>query len=56
MQKTIKELTDTELKAIAFDNLASIEQAQANIKAINQELQARREEIQTSTPKQEKKK
>lgn len=43
MNKTIKDFTDVELKAMVYDNLATIEQAQANIKAINQELQARTE-------------
>lgn len=43
MNKTIKELTDTELKALVYDNLALIEQAQVNITAINTELKARAE-------------
>lgn len=41
MNKTIKELSDVELKAAAYDNLAQIETCQENLKAINIELQSR---------------
>ena len=41
MNKTIKDFTIIELKSMAYDALATIEQAQANIKAINQELAER---------------
>lgn len=54
--KTIKNYTETELKAMAYENIITIEQAQANIKAINQELKARAEGKQTPVPKEEKKK
>ncbi len=36
--KTLSELTEIELKAAAYDNLAQMEQAQANLKVINEEL------------------
>lgn len=39
----MKELTDIQLKAIAYDNLVIIENAQANLKIINEELKARAE-------------
>jgi len=42
--KTIKELSIVELKATIYDHLANIEQSQAIIKAINQELQSRQEQ------------
>ena len=42
--KTIKDFTVVELKSMAYDALATIEQAQANIKAINQELAERAKE------------
>lgn len=44
MNKTIKDFTDTELKAFAYDNLATIEQSQANLKTINEELARRAKE------------
>lgn len=34
-------MTDTELKALAYDQLALIERSQANIRLINQELSER---------------
>jgi len=34
--------TDIELKALAYDNLVQIEQSQANLKLINQEIQQRK--------------
>lgn len=41
--KEIKDYTDTELKALAFDNLSQMEQCQVNIKVINEELKKRKE-------------
>lgn len=38
---TIKDISTNELKALAYDNLAQIEQCQINIKTINQELTSR---------------
>ena len=43
MQKTIKDFSVTELKAMAFDQIVSIEQSQNNLKVINQELVSRQE-------------
>lgn len=51
MNKKITDYTDTELKALAFDCMVSIEQQQNNIKVINQELTRRAEQ-----PKEEPKK
>ncbi len=59
MNKTIKDFTETELKAMAYDQLATIEQAQIVIKAINQELQARAGKTpveEVTPPKEEEKK
>ena len=39
--KTIKDLTEIELKALAYDALAMIERGQNNLKAINAELELR---------------
>lgn len=44
MQKTIKEYTVIELKAIAYDAISRIERAQIEIKAINEELVLRQQE------------
>lgn len=49
MNKNINELSDNELKAIAYDLIVSIEQAQNNLKFINSELQQR----QSPTDKKE---
>ncbi len=38
MNKEIKDMSVVELKAIAFDVLAGIEQGQNNLRVINQEL------------------
>jgi len=46
MQKTLKDFSDTELKAICYDELAKLEQAQNNIKVINQELASRAQNTQ----------
>lgn len=40
-QKTIKDYSITELKALVYDSLAIIEQNQNNIKFINEELSKR---------------
>ena len=42
--KTIKDFTVIELESMAYRQLVTIEQAQANIKAINQELAERAKE------------
>ena len=49
MNKTIKELSETELKAVAYDNLAQIEQCQNNLKVINDELKNRSQEAITNS-------
>jgi hypothetical protein len=55
MNKTIKDFSETELKAMAYDCLANIELNQANVKAINDELQARAEAKKAEAPKDDKK-
>lgn len=50
MNKTIKEIETMELKAIAYDQLATIEQAQNNLKAINQELASRNQPQMPEVP------
>jgi len=41
MERLIKDFTIEELKALAYDNLMQIEQSQANLKALNQEIRTR---------------
>ena len=53
--KTIKEIDVVTLKSLAYDNLAQIEQCQANIKAINEELQSR-QAVETKDTKSDTKK
>jgi hypothetical protein len=40
-QKQVSDLTVTELKAVAYDQMAQIELAQTNLRAINEELRKR---------------
>lgn len=47
MNKQLKDFSTTELKAIAYDMIAQIEQNQMTIKAINQELATR---VQAENP------
>ena len=47
----ISKLSETEIKATCYDQLALIEQAQANLRALNAELVKRQEK-----PKEEEKK
>jgi uncharacterized coiled-coil protein SlyX len=49
MENQISEYTITELKAIAYDQLAILEQTQNNIRVINQEL-AKRQPQATQNP------
>jgi len=49
MQKELKDFTIEELKALCYDNLVQIEQSQANLKALNQEIQTRNTLIQTTS-------
>ncbi len=55
MQKTIKDFTITELKAMAFEQIQQMEISQNNLKAINQELASRETPRETSykAPEQE---
>jgi len=48
MQKTIKDFTVTELKAMAFEQIQQMEISQNNLKAINQELASRETPRETS--------
>ena len=41
MERLIKDFTIEELKALAYDNLMQIEQSQANLKALYQEIRTR---------------
>ena len=50
MNKTIKELTVTELKALVYDNMGTIEQAKNNINIINQEIAERAKSTPTEAP------
>jgi hypothetical protein len=43
--------TDIELKALAYDQLATIEMCQNNLKLINQELAERSKKEPVETPK-----
>lgn len=45
----IKELNETELKALFYDNLVIMENAQAKIKAINEELSLRKQPLVEET-------
>ena len=50
-QINLKDLTVTELKALAYDILATIENNQRNLNAINSEIAARNQQQQNgSTP------
>ena len=54
MIKTIKDFTIIELKAMAYDQLIIIEQAQVNIKLINTEIAERtksEQAVSTEIPK-----
>lgn len=41
MKQTLSDYSITELKAIAYDQLATIERAQANLRAVTQEIEKR---------------
>lgn len=49
-QVTLKDLSEVELKAIAYDNLAQLEQCQNNIKAINDEIRNRQSIAMVQSP------
>jgi len=50
-QKSLNDFTTTELKALAFDFISSLELTQNNLRAINQEL-ARRAQLPQNKPLQ----
>lgn len=52
----IQTMTDIELKASGYDQLALIEHYQANLRTINQELAKRNEPVEEVTPKDVEKK
>lgn len=49
-QKTIKDYTETELKAIAYDQVAVSQNAQSILTAINEELKSRQAQPITDVP------
>jgi hypothetical protein len=50
MERQITDLTVTELKAVAYDQMAQIELAQNNLRAINEELRKRLQPQQQGQP------
>lgn len=54
MNKQLKDYTDVELKALAYDVIANIERQQENLKIINQELASRKQPGVTETPEEVK--
>lgn len=46
MEKQIKDYTDTELKAVAYDVLSQIEVSKQTLAAINQELAGRKTPVE----------
>lgn len=49
MNKTIKDYTDIELKAIKSDLYETISKCQNDLSVINQELQSRKSSVETAT-------
>ena len=47
MEKKLSDLTVVELKSLAYDELAKLENAQQNLKILNQEINKRFQEQQT---------
>lgn len=45
MNKTVKDFSVLELKALAYDCIAEAERVQANLRAINQELELRNKPV-----------
>lgn len=52
----IAKMSDTELKALAYDLIEQRESVQANLNIVNQELLRRRQEASTKDETQEKRK
>lgn len=53
MQKTLKDLTEIELKAIAFDEIQKINQAEKILNIINNELASRAKNTQPTNKMEE---
>lgn len=53
MQKKISELTDIELKALAYDHTIAIQNSQNSINLINQELIRRQQPVSKDEPSKE---
>lgn len=53
MQKQLKDFSDVELKAIAYDTIAKIEQEQKTLQTINNELASRANKKAQPKPKME---
>ena len=49
----ITQMSDTDLKALAYDQMAQIELSQANLRAINGELEKRRQPAEEAKPTEE---
>ncbi len=54
MTKDIKDYSDTELKAIAYDNLVQTEKCNANIAVVNAEFSRRSEQATQSVQEEVK--
>jgi hypothetical protein len=52
--KELKDYSEVDLKALAYDQLATIEQAQNNLKLIHQELGRRRSQPETDAKNTDK--
>ena len=46
MEKKLSDLTVVELKSLAYDELARIEQSQSNLRVLNQEINNRAQQTQ----------
>lgn len=46
MEKKLSDLTVVELKSLAYDELARVEQAQTNLRILNQEIGSRIQQTQ----------
>lgn len=53
MENQLSKFSVTELKALVYDELAKSEQAQANIRILNQELRNRLQPQQSQVPQPE---
>ena len=52
MEKKLSDLTVVELKSLAYDELAKLENAQQNLRVLNQEIAKRVQEQQTQQAQQ----